>query len=62
MMAWSCVNTFPRKDLPERGDYGYAYIILKPDAIPQRLKKFSLQGERLVAHEKVTEDWENHFS
>ena len=34
-----CAELSPRKDLPERGDYGYAYIPLKPDAIPQRQKK-----------------------
>ena len=44
----------PRKELPERGAYGYAYIPLIRDAVPQRQKSFQLQGERLEAHKKVT--------
>ena len=42
----------PRKELPERGAYGYAYIPLIPDAVPQRQKSFPLKGERLEAHKK----------
>ncbi len=61
-MGKLCVQSYlPRKDLPEREAYGYAYIPLKSDAIPQRQKEISLQGERLEAHERVTADWKKHF-
>ena len=51
----------PRKDHPDRGPYGYAYIPLVPNPIPQRQKCFRLQGERLEAHKKVTQDWADHW-
>ena len=44
-------------DPPVRGRYGYAYILLKEGAIPQRQKPFRMHGERYDAHVKVTEDW-----
>jgi len=51
----------PLKNLPDRGPYGYAYIPLKENAVPQRQKPFRLQGDRLEAHKKVTKDWADHF-
>ena len=47
-------------DPPVRGPYGYAYIPLKENAIPQREKPFKMHGEREKAHLKVTEDWLTH--
>lgn len=37
---------------PVRGLCGYATIELKPDAIPQRQKAFTLHGERGEAYKK----------
>ena len=39
-------------DPPERGMYGYAYINLKENAIPQRQKPFYQHGERYEAMKK----------
>ena len=50
-----------RKDIPDRGPYTYAHIPLIPDFVPQRQKPFRLQGERLEAHKKVTQDWADHW-
>ena len=51
----------PRKDIPDSGAYTYAHIPLIPDFVPQRQKPFRLQGERLEAHKKVTQDWADHW-
>ena len=48
------------QDPPERGPYGYAKIILKEGAIPQRQRPFYMHGERKEAMEKIVEDWEAH--
>ena len=41
--------------------FGYAYIPMIPEAVPQRQKNFQLQGERLEAHKKVTQYWADHW-
>ena len=47
-------------DPPIRGPYGQAYIPLKEGAVPYRTRPFSMQGEKLEAHKKITRDWEEH--
>ena len=47
-------------DPPVRGPYGYAYILLKENADPQRQKPFKMHGEREEAHKQITEDWISH--
>ena len=46
-------------DPPVRGKYGYAKILLKPDAVPQRQKPFSMHGERNEAMKTITKQWES---
>ena len=47
----------PRKDISHGDPYSYAHIPLVVNPVPQRQKPFRLQGERLEAHKKVTQDW-----
>ena len=54
-------RTDPRKDHPDRGTYGYANIPLVSNPISQHKKCFKLQDERLEAHKKVTQDWDDHW-
>ena len=42
---------------PIRGPYGLAFIPLKEGAIPQRTRPFVMQGEKLEAHKKITQQW-----
>ena len=44
---------------PVRGVYGWAYIPLKPDAVPEARKPIFMHGERLTAFKTVTENWLN---
>ena len=44
-------------DPPVRGKYGYAKILLKPDAVPQRQKPFNMHGERNEAMKTITNQW-----
>ena len=45
------------KDPPVRGRYGWAYIPLVANPIPQCAKPWSMAGERGEAHRIVTQDW-----
>ena len=44
-------------DPPERGQYGMAYIPLKPDAQPKRQKPYVFFGEKEEALRKITQEW-----
>ena len=46
-----------RPNPPERGLNGYAYIPLKPDAVPFRQKPFQQHGEKNDAMKKITQQW-----
>lgn len=45
------------KDPQPRGRYGWAYIPLVPNPVPQRAKPWCMAGERGEAHKIVTQDW-----
>ena len=45
-------------DPPVRGPYGYAKILLKDGAIPQRQKPFFMHGERNEAMKQIAADWQ----
>ena len=44
-------------DPPVRGRYGYAYIPLKDDAVPQRRKLYFQHGERKEAMSTLVSEW-----
>ena len=44
-------------DPPVRGRYGYAFIPLQENAVPERQKPFQLYGERLEALRKIVDQW-----
>jgi len=46
---------------PVRGLYGYATIELKPDAVPQRQKSFTMHGVRGEVYKKIVQDWKDKF-
>jgi hypothetical protein len=44
-------------DPPVRGRYGYAFIPLQENAVPERQKPFQLYGERQEALRKIVDEW-----
>jgi len=53
----SVLDTKVPRDPPSRGPFGTAHIYLKPGAQPTRQKVYTMFGEKLEAHTKVTQEW-----